>query len=452
MDFKDKNITVIGLGLLGRGTGLIKYLLSKGAKLTVTDLKNKDILASSIKEVNDFYNHEKRKKKEVYKINFVLGGHRLEDFKKADFIFKTAGVPLDSIYIAEGRKNNIPILMDDALFGAKCPCPIIGITGTRGKTTTSTLIYELLKETKKKIHLAGNIKGIATLPLIEKVKKDDLVVLELSSWQLQGWRDLKISPSVAVLTNIFHDHMNYYKNDFQNYIKDKTGIFENQKEKDFLALNKKCVQCKNFSQEAKSKVIWFSESDVPKSWIVKIPGKHNLSNIAAAIAVAKIFKIPMPKIKKVVENFNGVSGRLQFLKEENGAQYYNDTTSTIPEATIAALSSFKNKTKKIILIAGGADKNLDFKELAKEIKKHTKGVILLRGTATGKLKEELEMLNYNSPMVLVEDMKSAVSSARTAAKRGDVILLSPASASFGMFRNEYDRGEQFEKEVLGRTI
>ena len=437
----------MGLGLLGRGTGLIKYLLSQGARLTVTDLKSKKMLAPSIKEVQNFYSKLKQEGKNIHKMKFILGEHRLEDFKTADFIFKTAGVPLDSIYIEEARKNEIPVLMDDALFGLESPCPVIGVTGTRGKTTTATLIYELLKETRKKVYLAGNIKGMATLPLVRKIKKDDLAVLELSSWQLQGWEDLKISPHVAVVTNIFSDHMNYYKNDFKKYLNDKAAIFKNQTKKDFLILNKNCIQSKMFAKMAKGKVIWFSAEDVPKNWKVKIVGKHNLENIAAAMAVGRLFKIPSSKIKKIVESFVGVPGRLQFIKEKNGARYYNDTTSTMPEATIAALSSLGEKAKNIILIAGGTDKNLDFKNLAQSIKNHTKGVVLLNGTATEKISQALRESGYSSPLVISKNMKEAVGSAKGMAEKGDIVLFSPASTSFGMFKNEYDRGEHFEKEI-----
>src|SRR3989339_117654 len=401
MDFNNKKITVMGLGLLGRGTGLAKYLLSQGARLTVTDLKSKKMLAPSIKEVRNFYNKLRQEGKNIHKIKFILGEHRLEDFKTADFIFKTAGVSLDSIYIEEAKKNKIPVLMDDALFGLEAPCPVIGITGTRGKTTTATLIYELLKEeTKKKVYLAGNIKGMATLPLLGKIKKDDLAVLELSSWQLQGWEDLKISPHIAVVTNIFSDHMNYYKNDFEKYINDKMAIFKNQTKKDFLVLNKNCIQSEMFAKIGKGKVIWFSVEDVPKNWKVKIIGKHNLENIAAALVVSRLFKIP------------------------------------------------KSKIKNIILIAGGTDKNLDFKNLARSIKNHTKGVVLLSGTATEKINQALRESGYSSPLVISKNMKEAVGSAKDMAEKGDIVLFSPASTSFGMFKNEYDRGEHFEKEIF----
>ncbi len=449
----------MGLGLLGRGIGIVKYLVGKGAKVTVTDLKNVKELKSPIDEINKFYQkiqnskfkiQNYNSKLKIYRPKFVMGQHRLEDFRDVDMVFKAAGVPLDSPYIAEAKKYSVPVYMDDALFAREAPCEIIGITGTRGKTTTSTLIYELAKETGKKTYLGGNIRGMATLPFLDKVKENDLVVLELSSWQLQGWRDLKISPHISVVTNVYPDHQNYYKNSMAKYVRDKEAIFANQKKNDFLVLNKNCPWCQKMGKKAAGKVIWFSGSDVPRSWNLKILGKHNLENVAAAMAVGKILKLPLSKIKKVVENFSGVDGRLQFVRKVDGVEYYNDTTATMPEATIAALTALaenKRTKKRIVLIAGGADKNLNFKNLALEIKKYTKAVVLLNGTATPKLNYKLQITNHKSPIVHAKSMKEAVKAAEKMAQKGDIVLLSPSAASFGMFKNEFDRGEQFLKEV-----
>jgi len=209
----------------------------------------------------------------------------------------------------------------------------------------------------------------------------------------------------------------------------------------------------------------FSKKDVPRRWKIKILGEHNLENIAAAMAVGKILGLNEARIKEVVENFSGVPGRMEFVAEIGGVKYYNDTTATMPEATIAALEAFaplatkklKNqKTEKhVILIAGGADKNLEFSDLAKAIKKYTKAVVLLNGTATPKLNYKLQITNYKFPVIIANSMKEAVKEARQLAQRGDIVLLSPAAASFGMFKNEFDRGEQFLKEVrkgvLSRT-
>lgn len=434
----------MGLGLLGRGVGIVKYLVGKGAKVTVTDLKTAAALKSSVAEVKKFL----KNKKSVHPVKFILGKHRLEDFRNVDMVFKAAGVSLDSVFIAEAEKNGVLVFMDDALFAREAGCKIIGVTGTRGKTTTSNLIYEIAKATEKKVYFAGNVRGMATLPLLDKVKKDDLAVLELSSWQLQGWRDLKVSPSISVVTNIYPDHQNYYKNSMAKYVHDKEAIFANQKKNDFLVLNKNCPWCKKMAKKAKGKVAWFSTNDVPRGWKLKVLGEHNLENIAAAAAVGKVFGLSVAKIKRVVENFRGVPGRLEFVREVCGIKYYNDTTATMPEATVAALRAIDGK--KIVLICGGADKNLNFKNLAPAIKKYTKTVVLLDGTASPKIQKQLLITNYQLPITVVHSMSAAVAVARKFAMRGDVILLSPAAASFGMFKNEFDRGDQFLKEIKKR--
>ena len=441
VDFRDKNITVMGLGLLGRGVGVVKFLVGKGARVTVTDLKNERDLAPSVREIKNFL----KNKKGAHPIKFILEKHRLEDFRNVDMVFKAAGVPLDSPFIAEAKKNDIPVFMDDALFGREASCKIIGVTGTRGKTTTSNLIYEIAETTGKKTYFAGNVRGMATLPLLDKVKKNDVAVLELSSWQLQGWRDLKISPEISVVTNIYPDHQNYYKNSMAKYVHDKEAIFANQTKNDFLVLNKNCAWCKKMAKRARGKLVWFSANDVPRGWNIKILGEHNLENIAAAVAVGKILGLPIAKIKKTVENFRGVSGRLEFVREVRGIKFYNDTTATMPEATIAALRALGEKN--IILIAGGADKNLNFKNLAPVIKKYAKAVVLLSGNATPKLQQQLLVTRYSLPVTIANSMHEAVKIAQKFAVRGDVVLLSPSAASFGMFKNEFDRGDQFLREV-----
>jgi len=222
--FKGKRITILGLGLLGRGLGDVIFLAECGADLIVTDLKSEKELEPSLKKLRRFKN-----------IRYTLGRHDPADFRGRDFILKAAGVPLDSQFIAEARKENTPVEMDASLFIKLAP-PInfIGITGTRGKTTTTLLIFEILKAAEKKVYLGGNIKDAATLPLLAKVKKGDYIVAELDSWQLQGFHDSKISPNVAVFTTFFDDHLIYYKGDSEKYFRDKEAIFRYQKSGDTL--------------------------------------------------------------------------------------------------------------------------------------------------------------------------------------------------------------------------
>lgn len=433
-DFKDKKVLIMGLGLLGRGIGDAKFFAEAGAKVTVTDLKSREELTPSLKEL------------EQYPISFILGKHREEDFKNQDLILRGAGVPRDSKYLKIARENNIPIEMDESLFAKYCPCPIIGITGTRGKTTTTMIIYEILKKAGKNVFLGGNIQGLATLPLINQVDKNSLVVLELSSWQLQGFAEAKISPQYAVITNIYPDHLNKYHS-MNEYIEDKKAIFQFQKESDYLFLNSEDLIVSKFYREAKAKIIWFNQKDVTPDFQVNLLGTHNLLNIAAAIKVAQILKIDYQKIKGAIAEFHGVKGRLELIAEINGVKFINDTTSTTPVACEMALDTFS--LNNIILIAGGADKKLDFTNLAKKIVKQVKKVIFLTGQGTAQLKLALTTsgINPEQDSGTYDNLTEAVSQAYQLAEAGEIILFSPACASFGMFTNEYERGEKFNQLV-----
>ena len=427
--FKGKKVTMLGLGLLGRGLNDAKFLSECGADLTITDLKTAEQLKPTLDKL-----------KKYKSIKYVLGKHRLEDFQKCDFVLKSAGVPLDSIYIEEAKENNIPVEMDESLFTKLAPevC-VVGITGTRGKTTTTYLIYEILKKAfGKKVYLGGNIKGLATLPLLKKVKAGDIVVMELSSWQLQGFGEAKISPHLSVFTNLMNDHLNYYKGSVEKYFDDKKYIYKNQREEDFLIIGEGMEEKIG---NIKSKKLIAKKDSISLDWDLKIKGEHNLENISCAVSVARIFGIDEKIIKKIVCNFAGVEGRQEFLREYKGVKIYNDTTATTPDATIVALKSLGDKTdKNIVLIMGGADKTLDMSELVNEIPKYCKKVILLSGTGTEKIKGKIDGIG-------VESLSEAVLEALNGVKKGEILLFSPAFASFGMFKNEFDRGEQFIKII-----
>jgi UDP-N-acetylmuramoylalanine--D-glutamate ligase len=430
--FKNKKITVMGLGLLGRSIAYTKFLAECGADLTVTDLKTEEQLKTSLKELKKFKN-----------IKYVLGKHNLADFKNRDMVIKSAGVPLDSPFINEARKNNIPIEMDASLFAKLAPeVMIIGVTGTRGKSMTTMLIYEILKSNekslKRKIYLGGNVRGGATLPLLSKVKEGDIVVLELDSWQLQGWGVAKISPHISVFTTFMRDHMNYYKNDEKRYFADKANIFKYQKKGDVLIIR---PDMKKLIPKTLSKLVVAKASNV-KGYDFKVPGKHQLENLACAVEVANQFKIPISNIKKVVKNFKGVEGRLEYMKTVRGVKIYNDNNATTPEATIAGLEALGSK-RNIVLICGGADKGLETKIFAKAIDKYCKAVVLLSGTGTYKLLKNKIKTNK----MIVANLKDAIKYSLQNVKKGDTILFSPAFASFGMFTNEYDRNDQFVKII-----
>ncbi|MEK7505046.1 MAG: Mur ligase family protein [Patescibacteria group bacterium] len=424
--FKGKKITLMGLGLLGRGINDAKFLAEMGAELIVTDLKTAEQLETSLKQL-----------KKYSQIKFVLGEHRLEDFKDRDFILRAANVPLGSIHLAEARKNGIPIKMDASWFAELAPAGVtlIGITGTRGKSTTTQMIYEILTQGHR-VFLGGNVKGVATLPLLKKVKTGDILVLELDSWQLQGFGEEQISPQIAVFTNFFPDHLNYYKGDMKQYLADKENIFKYQKAGDTLIRGE-------------------SVEKLPKSWKLKVLGEHNRVNAACAVAVARALKIPEKMIRKTMENFTGVAGRLELIRTKHGVKYYNDTTATSPEAVIVALQALGDP-KKIILIAGGADKNFPEESVANLVNKllTVKQVILLPGTGTEKVKRQKskgKSESQKSKFAEVKSLAEAVKVAQNKAKTGDTVILSPGFASFGPppggFKNEYDRGAQFNKLI-----
>jgi UDP-N-acetylmuramoylalanine--D-glutamate ligase len=483
--FRGKKITVHGLGLLGRGIGDVIFLAKEGADLLVTDLKTKEQLESSLEKI------KKEVGPDLYKkIKFVLGEHRLEDFKNKDFILKSADIPLNSIYIAEARKNNISIKMDASWFAELAPegVKIIGVTGTRGKSTTTHLIHEILeaaqglsfgslsrkvlgqeKAALGKIFLGGNVRGLATLPLLKKVKAGDIVVMELDSWQLQGFGDSKISPNISVFTNLMVDHQNYYGSAAKTlggdpmdmYFADKANIFLNQKEGDELVCSKEVLGLiRKKYPKFPGKAIVPDAGVVPKSWKLKLLGEHNRLNIAYAVTVARILDIPEKIIKTAVENYAGVTGRLELVREVKGVKYYNDTTATTPDGVMAALKALgdfpegnplkasqglPSKTPRIILLGGGRDKELNYKKYAPVVKKSVKSLALFAGTGSDKIIKSLGKTKL--PVKVFDNMPEAFAWSNEFAKKGDIVLLSPGAASFGVFKNEFDRGDQFVGQV-----
>lgn len=445
--FAGKKITIMGLGLLGRGLGYTKFLAECGAILTVTDLKTKEQLATSLKALSKYKN-----------ISYTLGHHDIKDFKDKDMVIKAAGVPLDSIYIQEAQKNNIPVEMDASLFAQYAPEVItIGVTGTRGKSMTTMLIYEILKANEKflnrKVYLGGNIRGVATLPLLKKVKDGDILVMELDSWQLQGWGGAMLSPDISVFTTFMLDHMNYYKNNLTKYFADKANIFKYQQEGDILVIR---PGMKKLIPKTIASTLVVAKKEEVENWKFIVPGENQKENLACAVEVAKQFDIPLSKIKKAVADFKGIEGRLQYVKTVKGIKIYNDNNATTPEATISGIEALSVhvrpglslrqdlRGRKIILIAGGADKGLDVAPLVKVVNKYCKKVVFLSGTGTDKLITNYKLLITNEN---AKNLKDALKKAMAQAKKGDILLFSPAFASFGMFINEYDRNDQFMKMV-----
>lgn len=285
------------------------------------------------------------------------------------------------------------------------------------------------------------------LPQLASVSMETIAVLELDSWKLQGFGEARISPHIAVFTTFYPDHQNYYKDHPEMYLADKANIFLYQTSKDTLILGKQCapIIIEKYGDKIESKMLVVDELKLSDTWMLRIPGQHNRYNAALALAAARALDIDDAVSRKVLESFSGVPGRLELVMDKMGVRVYNDTTSTTPEATLAALKALDTGAKNIVLIIGGADKGLDMNALLYEIPNHTKRIILLTGTGTNRV---LEFLPEAS---VFDTLAKAVDEAIAAAEPGDTILFSPAFASFGMFKNEYDRGDQFNALIATRS-
>ncbi len=456
--FKNKRITIFGLGLNMGGLGTILYAAKHGAReIIVTDIKSKDELSPSLQKLAAYKN-----------ITYVLGQHRPEDFTRVDLVIKNPGIPWTNEYIKLALQHNVPVEMDSSLFFSLCPAPIIGVTGSKGKTTTASLIAHILERAGKKVVRIG-ISQVGVLGELDKVTAESVVVFELSSWRLSALGRKRQSPHIAVLTNIYPDHLDYYKT-MAAYMADKKNIFAFQKKNDVTVANFDNALVREMVQDAPGNLLFAStteEMDGTGAWLcdetlfvseqgkksvllplseVPLTGEHNIANILLASLATLAFGLTLKEVRAGIKSFSGVAHRLEKIAEKNRVTYYNDTTATIPDAAIVALRSF---TVLVVLIAGGSDKRLDFAALAKEMCARAKEVVLLPGAGTEKLLHVLKKLPIaeGRTFPVVESMDEAVTLATQKAAAGDIVLLSPGAASFGLFKNEFDRGEQFRKAV-----
>lgn len=447
--FKDKKITVMGLGLLGRGVGDVAFMAAAGAEVVVTDLKSKDELQTSVDQLSEYKN-----------ITYVLGEHRTEDFENKDFILVAAGVPMDSKYLKHAVEAAVPLKQSAALFAELTEIPVIGVTGTRGKSTVTHMIHHVLQTvTDGEVLLGGNIRGVSNLQLLHKVKEDSLAVMELDSWQLQGWGWSKRSPLISVFTNFMQDHLNYYQKEglteeeaMSLYFADKANIFKYQDESGVLITvpevfdRAKQLSGVTLGQE----VILADESLLPEDMILAMPGEHNKQNAALAYAALKATSLSDEEIFHGFATFGGVPGRLEYLGEINDVKIFNDNNATTPQATVRGLEAVGNvDDKAVILIVGGTDKGIDVSELVKAISTYCKHVILYSGTGTEKLKTLLPDSVSTEEFELLTD---CVDAAFRVGLPGDILLFSPAFSSFGKYyKNEYDRNDQFIAAVNERA-
>lgn len=450
---KNQKIAVIGLGV--SNIPLIDYLYKKNANVTVFDDREEEKLEQNvINKIKD------------YGFKFYLGKGNLNNLKGFDLIFRSPScLPTKPELIEEKNRGAIVTTEIEQLI-KMAPCKIIGVTGSDGKTTTTTLTYEILKNAGYKVYLGGNI-GIPLFTKLSEIEPDDIIVLELSSFQLMG---MEISPEIAGITNITPNHLNIHK-DYQEYIDAKKNIFKYQDENGVLVLNADNDITNSCRDEANGKVIMFSSTKkLENGFIVdngiikecedgirrhiidtkdlKLKGEHNFQNICTALALTKGL-VDIDKAVDTIKEFSGVHHRLELVRVIDGVEWYNDSASTSPTRGISALNAFDNK--EIVLIAGGADKNLDYTPIGRPIVENVRCLILIGQTANKiyeAVKKELELQNKNLDIHMCESFKQSLDLAKRVAKSGQIVLFSPASTSFDMFKDMYDRGDRFKEEVM----
>ena len=448
---KFRKVAIIGLGV--SNLPLLDYMYDKKAKVTVFDDREIDDISKDIMDKITSYGFE-----------FSFGKNSLNNLKNFDIIFRSPSCLPTVPELEEEANRGAIVTTEIEMLMKMCPCKIIGITGSDGKTTTTSLINHILKKAGYNTFLGGNI-GTPLFTKLSEMTPKDIVVLELSSFQLMG---MEVSPDIAVITNITPNHLNIHK-DYQEYIDAKKNIYKYQNEDGILVLNYDNEITNNCSKEAPGEVIFFSSKEklddgyIIDEKIVKqcndkirkhilntndviLRCNHNYENIIAAIAATNTFS-DIDTIVNAIKEFKPVEHRLELVREIDGVKWYNDSASSSPTRTISGLNAFD---EEITLIAGGYDKNLDYTPVAKPIVKKVKNLILM-GQTSGKIfdvvKEELENQNKELNIYMCESLEQTVELARKVTKKGQIVLFSPASASFDLFKNFADRGNQFKNLV-----
>ena len=448
---KGKKVAIIGIGV--SNIPLLDYFQNLGAIVTVFDKKNIDNIDKQI--IDKILN---------YCMGMSFGNGYLSKLKGFDIIFRSPSFRPDTEELIEEEKRGALVTSEIEMLMKLTPSTVIGVTGSDGKTTTTSLIYEIIKEKGYKCFLGGNI-GFPLFTKVNEMRPEDIVVLELSSFQLM---DMDISPKISVVTNVTPNHLDIHKC-YDEYIDSKANIFKYQNKNNVLVLNYDNDITREFASIAEGKVIFFSSKEkldngiiyddgiikscedgirrhIINSKNIHLRGIHNAENICAAIAATSSLVDAETQIK-AIENFTGVEHRLEFIRELDGVKWYNDSIASSPTRTIAGLNSFD---EKIVLIAGGYDKHLDYTPIAKPIIDHVSTLILLGATSKkiySAVSEELEAEGKNLDIYKCETLEQTVDTAYKLAKKGEIVLFSPASASFDMFKNFAERGNKFKELV-----
>lgn len=443
-------VTVMGLGLNGGGLASALFFAAHGAEVTVTDLRDAATLAPSIAAL------------EGRRLRYVLGRHELADFSGADLVIKNPAVKPGSPFLAAARD----VETDVSVFLRLARGKVVAVTGSKGKSSTASAVHHGLAAAGRRAFLGGNIT-VSPLGFLDETSDDSWTVLELSSWQLADMRGMGVlRPAIAAITSIMPDHLNHYSS-MNEYVADKRLVYADQGPADWTI----CLDDgwgRSFQRETPARPLALRDVPPPPGaagawleggkgyiamsggegrWVLDeelaVPGAHQRSNLLMAAVACSLAGVSDAAVRSAMASFPGVEHRLEFVAERKGARWYNDSAATIPQACMAAIRSFD---EPLVLIAGGTDKALDFAPLA-EAAREPKAIVLLAGSGTDKLVRVLAAAGraYEGPY---GDLGSAVERARDLASPGDVIVLSPGCASFGMFLNEFDRGRKFKEAVL----
>ncbi len=450
-----QRVTVMGIGTRGGGAGVIRWLVGQGAVVTATDGKSAEQLGDAIRELDGL------------PVRLVLGGHDEADFRAtgAEMIVRNPAIPRRAPLLGLARREGIPVEMEMSLFFRACRAPIVGVTGTKGKTTTSTLIAHLLRDEFPGTVLTGNM-GISALGQVDRLTPDAPVVIELSSWQIESLIEHGLAPQVAVITNISEDHLNTYDS-YADYAATKLGLLAAQTAGHVAILNRDDPLVWVGAGQTAATVIPFGLSDDggPGAWLsgdtyvvrdaagevrvdrpggLPLAGDHGARNALAALAVGRALGARDIVLRSALGEFCGVPHRMEQVDEIAGVLYINDTTATAPAAAIAALSAFPGR--RVHWIGGGADKSVELSELAETVARDAWSIHLLDGSATPRLRAAI-VANGGRPHGPYQSILDAALTAHRSSLPGDVVLLSPGCASFGLFLDEFDRGEQFRAAV-----
>lgn len=449
----------MGLGRFGGGAGAARYLVNCGARVTVTDLQDPQQLAESIAALDGL------------PIVWQLGGHREDDFRQADLVVVNPAVPPAAPMLQIARQAGVPLTSELNLFIENCPAPIIAVTGTAGKSTTSTLLH-LALERRHRTFFGGNI-GRSLLADLPQIGPGDRVLLEISSFQLEDAARLGWSPSIAVLTNLSPNHLDHHGT-MANYIAAKQNILRCQTADDFAILPAHDGEIRKWAALTAARVLWYDvrqrtpatttadDSPADGAWrqgdriflrfdgqtesvtpaeALTLPGEHNVANFMAAALAARAAGVPLDETARATVDFQGLPHRLQLVAESGGVRYYNDSKATTPSAANVALESFPRE--RLIAIVGGYDKKIDLAPLVDCLTRQARTVLLIGATA-GQLSDMLAAAGHQHAE-LCETLERAVKRGRQLAAEGDVILLSPAHASWDQFENYQQRGDEFRR-------